>query len=248
MLSRSIFRFFALVATLVLSFAAGAQSYPSKSLRIVVPFGAGGVADLTARTVAQKMSESLGQSVVIDNRPGAGGIVAAEMVAKSEPDGYTLLLMSNANAVSAGLFKVLPFDPLKDFTPVSLMGTFDLAIVTSASASEYEERCLQAGADVFIEKSSSPTQIIAALRSLLITEDESGEEAATTAGPTKLSKRQKQLILMLDQGLSNRDIAEKLNISEHTVKVHFWRLFRRLGVNSRTQALHFARTNGWLGI
>jgi DNA-binding NarL/FixJ family response regulator len=123
-----------------------------------------------------------------------------------------------------------------------------LAIVTSSSASEYEERCLQAGADVFIEKSSSPTQIIAALRSLLITEEESGEDAATTAGPTKLSKRQKQLILMLDQGLSNRDIAEKLNISEHTVKVHFWRLFRRLGVNSRTQALHFARTNGWLGI
>jgi DNA-binding NarL/FixJ family response regulator len=124
-----------------------------------------------------------------------------------------------------------------------------LAIVTSSSASEFEERCLQAGADVFIEKSSSPTQIIAALRSLLITEEESEEEAANpTAGPTKLSKRQKQLILMLDQGLSNRDIAEKLDISEHTVKVHFWRLFRRLGVNSRTQALHFARTNGWLGI
>jgi len=111
-----------------------AQSYPTKPLRIVVPFGAGGVADLTARTVAQKMSEGLGQSVVIDNRPGAGGIVAAEMVAKAEPDGYTLLLMSNANAVSAGLFKTLPFDPVKDFTPVSLMGTFDLAIVTSADS------------------------------------------------------------------------------------------------------------------
>jgi tripartite-type tricarboxylate transporter receptor subunit TctC len=114
--------------------AAQAQSYPTKPLRIVVPFGAGGVADLTVRTVAQKMSEGLGQSVVIDNRPGAGGIVAAEMVAKSEPDGYTLLLMSNANAVSAGLFKTLPFDPVKDFTPVSLMGTFDLAIVTSAES------------------------------------------------------------------------------------------------------------------
>ena len=113
---------------------ASAQSFPSKPLRIVVPFGAGGVADLTARTVAQKMSESLGQSVVIDNRPGAGGIVAAEMVAKAEPDGYTLLLMSNANAVSAGLFKTLPFDPVKDFTPVSLMGTFDLAIVTSTES------------------------------------------------------------------------------------------------------------------
>jgi tripartite-type tricarboxylate transporter receptor subunit TctC len=111
-----------------------AQNYPTKPLRIVVPFGAGGVADLTVRTVAQKMSEGLGQSVVIENRPGAGGIVAAEMVAKSEPDGYTLLLMSNANAVSAGLFKSLPFDPVKDFTPVALMGTFDLAIVTSAES------------------------------------------------------------------------------------------------------------------
>jgi DNA-binding NarL/FixJ family response regulator len=124
-----------------------------------------------------------------------------------------------------------------------------LAVVTSSSASEYEQRCLEAGADAFIEKSNSPAQIIAALRSLLVSdEDAATEDAATPAGPTKLSKRQKQLILMLDQGLSNRDIAEKLEISEHTVKVHFWRLFRRLGVNSRTQALHFARTNGWLGI
>jgi DNA-binding NarL/FixJ family response regulator len=124
-----------------------------------------------------------------------------------------------------------------------------LAVVTSSSASEYEARCLDAGADAFIEKSNSPAQIIASFRSLLVTEEQAAiEDAATPAGPTKLSKRQKQLILMLDQGLSNRDIAEKLDISEHTVKVHFWRLFRRLGVNSRTQALHFARTNGWLGI
>jgi DNA-binding NarL/FixJ family response regulator len=124
-----------------------------------------------------------------------------------------------------------------------------LAVVTSSSASEFEQRCMEAGADVFIEKSNSPAQIIAALRGLLVSEEDAAAgDAATPAGPTKLSKRQKQLILMLDQGLSNRDIAEKLNISEHTVKVHFWRLFRRLGVNSRTQALHFARTNGWLGI
>ena len=114
--------------------ASQAEPFPSKPLRIVVPFGAGGVADLTARTVAQKMSESLGQPIVIDNRPGAGGVVAADIVAKSEPDGHTLLLMSNANAVSAGLFKSLPFDPAKDFTPVSLLGTFDLAIVTSANS------------------------------------------------------------------------------------------------------------------
>lgn len=124
-----------------------------------------------------------------------------------------------------------------------------LAVITSSSATEFEDRCMEAGADAFIEKSNSPTQIIAALRTLLVSdEDAASEDAATPSGPTKLSKRQKQLILMLDQGLSNRDIAEKLDISEHTVKVHFWRLFRRLGVNSRTQALHFARTNGWLGI
>ena len=72
------------------------------------------------------------------------------------------------------------------------------------------------------------------------------DEAATAPGDTKLSKRQKQLILMLDRGLSNRDIASELNISEHTVKVHLWRLFRRLGVKSRTQTLHFARTHGLL--
>lgn len=122
-----------------------------------------------------------------------------------------------------------------------------LAVVTSSDAAEYEERCLEAGANIFIEKTNNPNQIIGALRGLLAPEEEE-EAAATGNAPTKLSKRQKQLILMLDQGLSNRDIAEKLNISEHTVKVHFWRLFRRLGVNSRTQALHFARTNGWLGI
>jgi len=124
-----------------------------------------------------------------------------------------------------------------------------LAVVTSSDAGEFEERCLEAGADSFIEKSSNPNHIIQALKDLLISEEELAQEGAVPAHvPTKLSKRQKQLILMLDQGLSNRDIAEKLSISEHTVKVHFWRLFRRLGVNSRTQALHFARTNGWLGI
>jgi DNA-binding NarL/FixJ family response regulator len=123
-----------------------------------------------------------------------------------------------------------------------------LVVVTSSDANEYEAPCLEAGADLFIEKTQNPNSIIEALRSVLIGDEEAAADGAAPTVPTKLSKRQKQLILMLDQGLSNRDIAEKLNISEHTVKVHFWRLFRRLGVNSRTQALHFARTNGWLGI
>ncbi|MCJ0762779.1 tripartite tricarboxylate transporter substrate binding protein [Variovorax sp. CYS-02] len=104
-------------------------AFPSKTLRIVVPFGAGGVADLTARTVGQKLAELLGQSVIIDNRPGAGGVVAGEVVAKAEPDGHTLLLMSNGTAVSAGLFKSLPFDAVRDFAPISLLGLFDLVIV-----------------------------------------------------------------------------------------------------------------------
>ena len=125
---------FAAFATLALPTSAQAQSFPSKPIRIVVPFGAGGIADLSARTVAQALSSSLGQPVVIDNKPGAGGIVAAEMVAKADADGHTLLLMSNANAVSAGLFRKLPFDNGRDFAPVGMIGTFDLAIVVSADS------------------------------------------------------------------------------------------------------------------
>ncbi len=111
-----------------------AQSFPSKPLRIIVPFGAGGVADLTARTVAQKLGQSLGQPVVIENKPGAGGVGAADTVAKSAPDGHTLLLMSNASAVTATLFKSLPYDTVKDFTPVSTLGFFDIGVVTAADS------------------------------------------------------------------------------------------------------------------
>ena len=109
-------------------------AFPSKPLRIVVPFGAGGVADLTVRAVAQKLSDRLGQPVIVDNRPGAGGIVAGELVAKAAPDGHTLLLMSNGTAVSAGLFKSLPFNTRTDFAPISLLGLFDIAIVVPESS------------------------------------------------------------------------------------------------------------------
>ena len=119
----------------VLGTLAHAQAeFPSRPIKIVVPFGAGGVADLTARTVAQKMGENLGQSIVIENKPGAGGIAAAESVLKAEPDGYTLLLISNGTAVSAGLFKKLPFDPRRDLAPVSLLGQFDLAVLVPESS------------------------------------------------------------------------------------------------------------------
>ncbi|OOG47392.1 tripartite tricarboxylate transporter substrate binding protein [Polaromonas sp. A23] len=123
-----------LLVSMTFASVAMAQTFPSKPIRIVVPFGAGGVADLTARTVAQKLGESLGQAVVIDNKPGAGGVVAGDAVAKAEPDGHTLLLMSNGTAVSAGLFKSLPFNTARDFAPISTLGFFDIAIITPADS------------------------------------------------------------------------------------------------------------------
>ncbi len=120
-----------------------------------------------------------------------------------------------------------------------------LAVISSESATHSEEPCIEAGADVYIEKSAGAAEISAALKTLLTAESELDPEEPDGA-PAKLSKRQKQLILMLDQGMSNRDIAEALGISEHTVKVHLWRLFKRIGVNSRTQMLHYARVNGLL--
>ena len=108
-----------------------AQGFPTKPIRFLVPFGPGGVGDITARVAAQKMGESLGQQVIIDNRPGAGGIVATQVVAKAEPDGYTMLLLNNAHAISMALFKSLPYDTLKDFAPVGSLGTFSLVVMVN---------------------------------------------------------------------------------------------------------------------
>lgn len=109
-------------------------AWPEQPITLVVPFGPGGIADLTARTVAQAMSATLKVPIVIDNKPSAGSIVGSAAVAQAAPDGHTLLLMSNANAVSAGLFRKLPFDVQKDFAPVSLLGVFDLALFVSAES------------------------------------------------------------------------------------------------------------------
>lgn len=124
-----------------------------------------------------------------------------------------------------------------------------LAVISASPAVEAEDLCSQAGADVYIEKSVGAAEITATLRSMLQPEgaEDAGDDGEPPPPEGKLSKRQKQLIVMLDEGLGNREIAERLAISEHTVKVHLWRLFRRLGVKSRTQALHFARTHGLLG-
>lgn len=110
------------------------SSYPSRPITLIVPFGPGGIADLTARAVAKEMSVSLRQPIVIDNRPSAGAIVGASAVAHAPPDGYTVLLLSNANAVSAGLFRKLPFDVQRDFAPVTTLGFFDLALLVASDS------------------------------------------------------------------------------------------------------------------
>lgn len=97
-----------------------------------MPFAPGGIADLSARAVAEAMARPLGQPVVVDNKPGAGGIVAGTAVAQARPDGHTLLLMSNANAVSASLFRRLPYDVQRDFAPIGTIGFFELALVVDA--------------------------------------------------------------------------------------------------------------------
>jgi tripartite-type tricarboxylate transporter receptor subunit TctC len=127
-------QFFKVMAVCATAFGvsmACAQTFPTKPLKIVVPVGAGGAADITARTVAQKLGEALGQSVVVENKPSAGGIVAGDLVSKAEPDGHTMLLISSGTAVSAALFKQLPFDTLRDFAPVSKLASFDLVIAVS---------------------------------------------------------------------------------------------------------------------
>ncbi|TFZ07818.1 tripartite tricarboxylate transporter substrate binding protein [Ramlibacter humi] len=125
-------RHFLLATAAALPAFAGAQTkFPSRPLRLIVPNGPGGAADLTARTVGQAMAATLGHPVVIDNKPGAGGVVAGEQVAHADPDGHTILLVSSGSAVSAALFKSLPFDTLRDFAPVSLLATFDLVLVVA---------------------------------------------------------------------------------------------------------------------
>ena len=99
-----------------------AQDYPSRPIRIIVPFSAGGAVDGPMRVVAQELSKRLNQQVIVENRPGAGAMIGSEAVAKSSPDGYTLLLASQTNAISASLYAKLAFNPIEDFAPISLLG------------------------------------------------------------------------------------------------------------------------------
>src|SRR5262245_8982319 len=104
--------------------------YPAKPIRIVVPFAPGGVADITTRALAPEMAKGLGQQVIVENKPGAGGVLASTDIARAEPDGHSILLLTNGNATSVALYKSLPYDAVNDFAPITTVGFFGLAIVT----------------------------------------------------------------------------------------------------------------------
>ncbi len=131
------FAAFALLLAALIFVAAPAPAqaaYPDRPVRVIVPFGPGGVADITARLVAEKLGEKLGQNFVIENMPGPGGIAAAHAVLQGGADGYTLAFFTNGTAISVPLFSHLPFDPVKQFTPISALGYFDLDIVVAANS------------------------------------------------------------------------------------------------------------------
>jgi tripartite-type tricarboxylate transporter receptor subunit TctC len=135
MISRLILLFLgslALCAQAQLSLAQ-AQTYPTRAIRLVVPQSIGGSTDLVARPLAQQLSEALGQPVVIDNRPGAGSVVGTDLVAKAAPDGYTLLAVAASFTISPALYPKLPFDPARDFEPITLLSAFPNILVVQPS-------------------------------------------------------------------------------------------------------------------
>jgi tripartite-type tricarboxylate transporter receptor subunit TctC len=123
-----------MLAALAPAAASAQAAYPNRPVKIVVPFAAGGVADITVRIVAEKLGDRLGQRFVIENMAGAGGVTAARAALSAPPDGYTLAMLTNGTAVSVGLFKSLPFNPVADFAPISLLGQFDFIFATNAGS------------------------------------------------------------------------------------------------------------------
>src|SRR5215468_7372902 len=121
-----------LAAALAASLPGAAQDYPKKPIELVVPFVAGGTTDNIARLIAQRFSDSWGQTVVVNNRPGGGGVIATGFVAKAAPDGHTLLVTTIGFAITAGLQK-LPYDPIQDFAPITELASLPLMLVVHSS-------------------------------------------------------------------------------------------------------------------
>ncbi len=134
-------RILALFLALSVAATAQAQSYPSRPIRLVLPFAAGGLVDVPGRILAQKLSEALGQPVVVENRAGAGSTIGADNVAKSKPDGYTLMITSTTHVISANLYKQLPYDALRDFTTVMKLaeGPYVLVVHPALAANSVAE-------------------------------------------------------------------------------------------------------------
>jgi len=142
-------------ALLSISGQASAQSdYPTHSIRIIVGFAAGGATDVAARILASKMSEELGQSLIVENRPGASTTIAGEAVAKSEPDGYTLFMAGNANAVNAVAESKLPFDVLRDFAPIGIAVTSPSVLVA------HPDTGIKSVADIITEAKANPGKVM----------------------------------------------------------------------------------------
>jgi len=121
-------------SALALPNIARAQAYPSRPVRFILPFAAGGVADVTARLAADKLGDKLGPRFVVENQPGPGGIAAGRSIATAAPDGYTIGLLTNGTAISAAIYKSLPYDPVKDFAPISALGNFDLVFAANVDS------------------------------------------------------------------------------------------------------------------
>jgi tripartite-type tricarboxylate transporter receptor subunit TctC len=158
----------AAAATLT-SLPAAGQQYPVKPIRIVVPFAPGGPSDLLARTVGQKLTESWGQQVIIENRPGANGIVGCELVAKSPPDGYTLVMGTpGTHGINAALFAKLPYDTIKDFAPITRLGVSPYLLISHPSlpvrsAKELIQLARARPGEIAWATGGSPTQLAAEL-------------------------------------------------------------------------------------
>lgn len=166
----------ALIALAATAATATAQNYPARPIRLLVPFGPGGVGDITARAVAQKMSVALGQQVVIDNRPSAGGVVATDLVAKAEPNGYTLLLLNNSHAISQSLFAKLPYDTAKDFVPISTLSTFSVVVLVAPDSP------IRSVKELIAQAKSSPGKLTVATIQIGSTQHLSAELFKSMAG------------------------------------------------------------------
>ncbi|MGH8667047.1 MAG: Bug family tripartite tricarboxylate transporter substrate binding protein [Burkholderiales bacterium] len=123
-----------LAAALGAASAIGAENYPVRPIRMIIPSGAGGITDILGRVLAQKLTESLGQQVIVDNRPGASGIIGSQIVAKSAPDGYTLLMVYPSHTVNQSLYRDIPYDTAKAFAPITMVSAVAPVLIVSSQS------------------------------------------------------------------------------------------------------------------